>query len=245
MTKKINTNHTPDKKLAYLSQVITFDNVQALGEHTASKALKTIHRKSQDKYIYILIKDLQTDLHKAKRDIEYTYSNAFDIVQLATCFYLQYVGQPLNATANNGELDKDGNPIDILRACYRTVNRYIMAHKNKVYKTLYLQDIDENGKLGEYIAIPHLWDIGTKANGEQTHTIQDLNDIKNLFDNLNLSVTENKVLSARLRGFGYDIIAKKLGISKGTVQTYIKRIQAKAIAINLTPQAIRQARATA
>ena len=44
ITKKntATTTTTENKKLAYLSQVITADNVQMLGEHTAKKALKTI-----------------------------------------------------------------------------------------------------------------------------------------------------------------------------------------------------------
>lgn len=225
---KKSTNQPQDKKAEYLSQIITCENIQKLGEQTAQKALKTIHRKSQDKYIYNLIKELASDLKNATHDIDYTFSNAFDLVQIATCFYCEYMGQPLNATANNGELDKNKQPIDIYRACLRNLNRYIMANKSKVYKTLYLQDIDENG---EYLEIPQKWDMPT---------ITDFKKVKTAIDNLKLSATEYKVLSARLRGYGYKVIAKKLSISHDNVKTYCKRIQAKAIKIDIMPKAIRK-----
>ena len=228
---------TLTKKAEYLTQIITTANVQTLGEQTAHKALKTIYKKSLDEYIGQLLRDYKTDIHKAKQSIEYTFSNGYDLAQLATCFYCQYIGQPLNATANNGELDKQKQPIDIYRACMRTINRYIMQAKNKVYKTLYLQDIDENGELGEYIQIPHKWDIGTKASGIQTHTITDLNKVTQAIKSMNLSATENKILACRLRGYGYDTIAKKMSISKSSVQTYIKRIRTKATAIDLLSKA--------
>ena len=233
ITKKntATTTTSDNKKNAYLSQVITADNVQMLGEHTAKKALKTIYNRSQDDFIRRLINDFNRDMYNAKNNIAENFSNAYDIAQTAICFYCEYLGQPLNATANNGEVDKEKKPIDIYRACLRKINRYILENKNKVYKTVYLQDIDENGEHLEYIAIPQKWDMPT---------ITDYQGVINAIEQMKLSATEKKILYARLRGFGYDTIAKKLSIAKGTVQTYIKRIQAKATAINLTPQAIRQ-----
>ncbi len=218
-----------DSKSKYLAQVITAENVQTIGEQTAQKALKTIYNKSADKFILSLINDLTNDLHNVKNDSAKTFSNGYDIAQTAICFYCQYIGKKLSAKANNGETDKDGNPIDIYRACLRTINRYILNNKNKVFKTVYLQDIDENGEHLAYIELPKSWDMPT---------ITDYKQVTQAIENMRLSVTEKKILSARLRGYGNKSIAKKLCLSLSSVKTYLRRIQAKAIAIGISPQTI-------
>ena len=244
-------------KTAYLSQVITASNLQELATQTAKKALTTIYTGKRnltdgqvklngnyDKTIAKMIQGIRQDHHNIKTAGE-NITDGSDIVQTACLFYCEYIGHKLNSNANNGETTKDGKPIDIYRACLRTVNRYILQAKNRVYKTLYLQDIDENGEYTEYLQVPLKWDMGTTITVNKktstitetnTATINDLKTVTQIIKNMNLSVTENKILSARLRGYGYKTIAKKLSLSLSSVKTYLQRIQKKATAQNLNPQ---------
>jgi|GEM_PF-2561762 len=173
------------------------------------------------KLYYGLIKDIN---HKppqpnAKESDSHVYSDGMDIVQECICFLLDYIGQPLESASK--VLDKQGQAITIKTACFRHINRYIMQHRSRVYKTTALLDN------GQYITPPTLWD---------TPTITDLNILQTLITKMNLSSMEKRILNLRLQGYGLEKIGVKLSITKGTAQTYTKRIQAKATKIGLTPQ---------
>ena len=137
------------------------------------------------------------------------------------------MGKTLQDKTADGQTDKDGNPVTILRACFRAVNRYIMGERQREYKRAYVDEIDENGNALFY-EIPDEWDIPTAT---------DYKRVNELITALKLSQNEKRFLSYRLRGYSLDVIAQKMGIARGNVNTYRQRIKAKADKIGLTANA--------
>lgn len=87
------------------------------------------------------------------------------------------------------------------------------------------------------VRAPRYWDVTATLDehtpGENVQTISDL------VERLGLTKTQNAILSLRLRGMGYGKIAETLGVSKGTIQTHLKRMQAAtAAALNLSPEKV-------
>lgn len=227
---------TAEKRLAALANainemgIITAETVQTIGERIAVKALKTClqsgGKPNENKptnggnfnFLYSLYCDLITDINKRKTDHRAPLSDGYDIAQTATAFLCGYIGKTLHDNADNGETDKNGNPVDVSRACFRAVNRYIMGERQRIYKRAYVDETDANGKT-LYYEIPDEWDIPT-AN--------DFRAVNDMITALKLSQNEKRFLSYRLRGFSLETIAQKMGISRGNVNTYRQRIKAKA-----------------
>lgn len=207
---------------------ITADNVIRIGENIAIKALKTCYTKSGMPYLYRFYCGLVGDITENKNTAQ-PLTDGYDIVQTACVFLCGYIGKRLDdiADGDGKGTDKDGNPITILRGCFRAVNRYIMGEKQKQYKCAYIDDIDENGNR-LYYEIPDGWDIPTAT---------DYKRINEIITALKLSQNEKRFLSYRLKGYNLDDIAHKMGIARGNVNTYRQRIKAKAGKIGLTANA--------
>lgn len=238
------------------ADIITAENVQTIAERIAVKALKTCltsgGKPTESKptnggnfnFLYSLYCGLIADITERKRTGA-PLSDGYDIAQTATVFLCGYIGKKLHDCADNGETDKDGKPIDILRATFRAVNRYIMGERQREYKRAYVDETDENGKT-IYYEIPDEWDAPTVA---------DYKGISDLIARLDLPQRQLQVLKYRLRGIAVDdgdatrrkgqatpaadslqTIARKMGISRQAVQNLMRKIQAKSIAIGLKPE---------
>ncbi len=229
-TKRQNTPTTTPATLAPVqvnnAEIITADNVQTMGERIAVRALKTCYQKGGQPFIYALYCGLVADITENKKTGA-PLSDGYDIAQTACAFLCAYMGKTLQDATTDGQTDKDGNPVTILRACFRAVNRYIMGERQHEYKRLYVDEIDEKGN-ALYYEIPEFWDIPTAT---------DYKRVNELLTALKLSQNEKRFLSYRLRGYSLDVIAQKMGIARGNVNTYRQRIKAKADKIGLTANA--------
>lgn len=229
-TKRQNTHTTTPATLAPVqvnnAEIITADNVQTMGERIAVRALKTCYQKGGQPFIYSLYCGLVADITENKKTGA-PLSDGYDIAQTASAFLCDYIGKTLQDTTTDGQTDKDGQPVSILRACFRAVNRYIMGERQREYKRAYVDEIDENGNALFY-EIPDEWDIPTAT---------DYKRVNELITALKLSQNEKRFLSYRLRGYSLDVIAQKMGIARGNVNTYRQRIKAKADKIGLTANA--------
>ena len=89
-----------------LSETISFENVQLMGEMITLKTLRTRYayaRKALD-WLYVgLVKDLNRG-----NDSEHVFSDAYDLVQNAICFLCEFIGKSLNDvyTIKNGRLSR-------------------------------------------------------------------------------------------------------------------------------------------
>ena len=219
------TQTTQTKKAkATPAEIITADNVQTMGERIAVRALKTCYQKGGQPFIYSLYCGIVADITENKKTGA-PLSDGYDIAQTASAFLCDYIGKTLQDTTTDGQTDKDGQPVSILRACFRAVNRYIMGERQHDFKRVYVDDIDENGAT-LYYEIPAEWD---------TPTATDYKRVADLIGQLDLPQRQKQVLRYRLRGLSVNATAQKMGVTKQAVQNLLRKVQAKAKAIGLAP----------
>ena len=226
-TKRQNTHTTTPATLAPVqvnnAEIITADNVQSLGERIAVRALKTCYQKGGQPFIYTLYCGLIADITENKKTGA-PLSDGYDIAQTACAYLCEYIGKTLQDTTTDGQTDKDGQPVSILRACFRAVNRYIMGEQQREYKRAYIDDLDENGNALIY-EIPAFWDMPTAT---------DYKTVTAKIAEMGLSMNEKKFLTYRLRGYSLEKIAPIMGVKRDTLNVYRKRLKDKAQKIGLT-----------
>ena len=226
-TKRQNTHTTTPATLAPVqvnnAEIITADNVQTMGERIAVRALKTCYQKGGQPFIYSLYCGIVADITENKKTGA-PLSDGYDIAQTASAFLCDYIGKTLQDTTTDGQTDKDGQPVSILRACFRAVNRYIMGEQQREYKRAYIDDLDENGNALIY-EIPAFWDMPTAT---------DYKTVTAKIAEMGLSMNEKKFLTYRLRGYSLEKIAPIMGVKRDTLNVYRKRLKDKAQKIGLT-----------
>lgn len=198
------------------AEIITADNVQTMGERIAVRALKTCYQKGGQPFIYTLYCGLIADITENKKTGA-PLSDGYDIAQTASAFLCEYIGKTLQDTTADGHTDKDGQPVSILRACFRAVNRYIMGERQHDFKRVYVDDIDENGAT-LYYEIPAEWD---------TPTATDYKHITAVIKALNLTSRQAQILRYRLSGKSIHQIADILKIHRKTLQEHMQALQRK------------------
>ena len=226
-TKRQNTHTTTPATLAPVqvnnAEIITADNVQTMGERIAVRALKTCYQKGGQPFIYTLYCGLIADITENKKTGA-PLSDGYDIAQTACAYLCEYIGKGLHDKTTDGQTDKDGQPVSILRACFRAVNRYIMGEQQREYKRAYIDDLDENGNALIY-EIPAFWDMPTAT---------DYKTVTAKIAEMGLSMNEKKFLTYRLRGYSLEKIAPIMGVKRDTLNVYRKRLKDKAQKIGLT-----------
>ena len=206
------------------AEIITADNVQTMGERIAVRALKTCYQKGGQPFIYSLYCGIVADITENKKTGA-PLSDGYDIAQTACAYLCEYIGKGLHDKTTDGQTDKDGQPVSILRACFRAVNRYIMGERQHDFNRVYVDDIDENGAT-LYYEIPAEWD---------TPTATDYKRVADLIGQLDLPQRQKQVLRYRLRGLSVNATAQKMGVTRQAVQNLLRKVQAKAKAIGLAP----------
>lgn len=226
-TKRQNTHTTTPATLAPVqvnnAEIITAENVQTMGERIAVRALKTCYQKGGQPFIYTLYCGLIADITENKKTGA-PLSDGYDIAQTACAYLCEYIGKTLQDTTTDGQTDKDGNPVDVLRGCFRAVNHYIMGERQREYKRAYIDDLDENGNALIY-EIPAFWDMPTAT---------DYKTVTAKIAEMGLSMNEKKFLTYRLRGYSLEKIAPIMGVKRDTLNVYRKRLKDKAQKIGLT-----------
>ena len=102
-----------------LSEVISFDNVQKMGEMLTLKSLRT--RSTYPRYnlewLYLsFIRDLNH-----RNEPHHVFSDAYDLVQVAVCFLCEFIGKKLTDVY----MLKNGQEVTIKHATYMLVGRNI------------------------------------------------------------------------------------------------------------------------
>ena len=206
-----------------VSESITAENVIEIGERVAVKALKTCYQASGGApFVDFLFRSLIGDLNGARHDFMTPFSIAYDIADEAINFLCGHIGKKLSDPIDGETLDKKGNPVSILRACFRAVNRYIYGEKKRDFKRVYV----ENLETGAYIPVPYGWSIDDA---------ESLKAVQKIVNEMHLSAKELTFLKYRLRGYSLDKIAEVMGAKRGTVNVYRQRVIAKAERIGLSP----------
>ena len=190
--------------------------MQTMGERIAVRALKTCYQKGGQPFIYALYCGLVADITENKKTGA-PLSDGYDIAQTASAYLCEYIGKTLQDKTTDGQTDKDGQPVTILRACFRAVNRYIMGERQHDYKRVYVDEIDENGAT-LYYEIPAEWD---------TPTATDYKHITAVIKALNLTSRQAQILRYRLSGKSIHQIADILKIHRKTLQEHVQALQRK------------------
>lgn len=182
------------------NEKITAQNVERIARAIAIKALKTVIDKAGGS-AYAAIYNLQNGLFADCKLIDYkgekgervasgVISDGYDVAQTAALFLVRYIGKPLNAPVDGGKtIDKKGQPVTILRACFRAVNRYIMAQRQVAAK------VDGGQTLTDYNGL-----FITAPRGYDVPTYTDYAMLKALITAAKLSPKEKQILSLRLSG---------------------------------------------
>ena len=198
------------------AEIITADNVQTMGERIAVRALKTCYQKGGQPFIYALYCGLVADITENKKTGA-PLSDGYDIAQTASAYLCEYIGKTLQDTTTDGQTDKDGQPVTILRACFRAVNRYIMGERQHDYKRVYVDEIDENGAT-LYYEIPAEWD---------TPTATAYKGVTDTIKALNVTSRQAQILRYRLSGKSIHQIADILKIDRKTLREHMQALQRK------------------
>lgn len=142
-----------------------------------------------------------------------------DLVQDTALYLWGYAGKSLEDTTEDGQTDRDGNPITILRGAFRNIHKRIDRHRAVQLKSVYITDYENDH--GE-IKVPFEWDVDS---------CEDLTTINNIINSLNLTANQYQVLNLRLRGMSYEECAHNKGCSKQNIAKVVDQIRTKYTAI--------------
>ena len=187
-----------------LSETISFENVQLMGEMITLKTLRTRYayaRKALD-WLYVgLVKDLNRG-----NDSEHVFLDAYDLVQNAICFLCEFIGKSLNDVYTI----KNGKVITIKYAMYSLVGRLIDRTRRHFDRS---QDINEYTEELS-VEIDH-------------YEEKDYTEVDNTIEGLGLKPRDRVVLDCYMAGMTCNEIAEFLDISRITVWRRRTRAQVK------------------
>ena len=187
-----------------LSETISFENVQLMGEMITLKTLRTRYayaRRALD-WLYVgLVKDLNRG-----NDANHVFSDAYDLVQNAICFLCDFIGKSLNDiyTVKNGKV------ITIKYATYALVGRLIDRMRRHFDRSQDINDYTEELS----VEIDH-------------YEEKDYTAVDNTIELLNLKPRDRVVLDCYMAGMTCNEIAAFLDISRITVWRRRTRAQVK------------------
>ena len=187
-----------------LSENISFENVQLMGEMITLKTLRTRYayaRKALD-WLYVgLVKDLNRG-----NDSEHVFSDAYDLVQNAICFLCEFIGKSLNDVYTI----KNGKVITIKYATYSLVGRLIDRMRRHFDRSQDINDYTEELS----VEIDH-------------YEEKDYTEVDNTIERLGLKPRDRVVLDCYMAGMTCNEIAEFLDISRITVWRRRTRAQVK------------------
>ena len=187
-----------------LSEIISFENVQQMGEMIALKTLRGRYAYARQtlEWLYVgLVKDLNRS-----NNPYHVFSDAYDLAQTAICFLCEFVGKSLDDIY----MIKNGNPITIKKATYLLVGRTIDRMRRHILRNRDINDYTE--KLS--MEIDH-------------YEEKDFTAVDNTIEILNLKPRDREVLDCFMAGMNCMEIAEFLNISRITVWRRRTRAQEK------------------
>ena len=187
-----------------LSETISFDNVQQIGELITLKALRgflAFSRQSFEKLYIAYVKDLNRLNYPT-----HTFSDAYDLAQTAICFLCEFIGKSLNDVY----MIKNGQEITIKKATYLLVGRTIDRMRRYMSRSRDINDYTEELS----VEIDH-------------YEEKDYTEVDNKIELLNLKPRDRAVLDCYMAGMTCNEIAEFLDISRITVWRRRTRAQVK------------------
>lgn len=198
------------------NNTITPETLQQMANAITIRALKTNYAKSANETIRNLLFDAIAFAHNPETA---QGGEGASLIQETALYLWQYNGKTLDDTTNDGQTDKDGEPITILRGAFRNIRKLIYGHEQRQYKQCYLEDYEtENGE----IAVPFMWDMPTYTDYVSTTEI---------ITALELTENQKYILNKRLQGFSLQEIADTKNTSKQAIANTLAKIGKKYIAL--------------
>ena len=186
------------------SESISFENVQQIGELITLKTLRGRYayaRHTLERLYVGLVKDLNRS-----NDAHHVFSDAYDLVQTATCFLCEFIGKKLTDVYTV----KNGKVITIKRATYMLVGRHIDRLRRYVNRSRDIDDYTEE----LFVEI-------------DTYEEKDFTEVDNKIELLNLKPRDRVVLDCYMADMTCNEIAEFLSIDRVTVWRRRQRIQVK------------------
>ena len=187
-----------------LSEIISFENVQQMGEMITLKTLRSRYAYARQtlEWLYVgFVKDLNRD-----NDVRHVFSDAYDLAQTAICFLCEFVGKSLNDVY----MIKNGQEITIKRATYLLVGRTIDRMRRHMSRSRDINDYTEELS----VEIDH-------------YEEKDYTEVDNKIELLNLKPRDRAVLDCYMAGMTCNEIAEFLDIDRITVWRRRTRAQVK------------------
>ena len=194
-------SHNP---YSVLSETISFDNVQQIGELITLKALRGFLAYSRLSFEKLYIAYVQ-DLNRLNYPT-HTFSDAYDLAQTAICFLCDFIGKELTDVYTI----KNGKVITIKQATYALVCRHVNRMRRHYQRSC---DID-------YYAETLSVDI-------DHYEEKDYTEVDNKIELLNLKPRDRAVLDCYMAGMTCNEIAEYLDIDRVTVWRRRQRVQVK------------------
>ena len=187
-----------------LSETISFENVQQMGELITLKCLRgycAYSRQNFEKLYTGYVRDLNR-----RNNPTHTFSDAYDLVQNAICFLCDFIGKSLNDVYTV----KNGKVITIKYATYSLVGRLIDRMRRHFERSQDINDYTEELS----VEIDH-------------YEEKDYTAVDNTIELLNLKPRDRVVLDCYMAGMTCNEIAEFLDISRITVWRRRTRAQVK------------------
>ena len=187
-----------------LSEIISFENVQQMGEMIALKTLRGRYayaRQTLERLYVGFVKDLNRN-----NDSHHVFSDAYDLAQTAICFLCEFVGKSLNDVY----MIKNGQEITIKKATYLLVGRTIDRMRRHMSRSRDINDYTEELS----VEIDH-------------YEEKDYTEADNKIELLNLKPRDRAVLNCYMAGMTCNEIAEFLDIDRITVWRRRTRAQVK------------------
>ena len=176
------------------------------------------------------------------------FCDGIDLIQEAVCLLLEqamahgpdvgwldrpYTIRTIASRALIKEADTEGYQEEIttpLQECYRTIRRTINSYQNShsTHGSLSLDSLDSSQLDALYIACSKYTDPNKTLDTAKW-------DYEDLLHALNLTARQERIVTLRMQGYGYQAIATYLGISKSTVTRTLDRLKDKCMAMGISP----------
>ena len=187
-----------------LSETISFENVQQIGELITLKCLRgycAYSRRNFEKLYTGYVRDLNRRNYPT-----HTFSDAYDLAQTAICFLCEFIGKELTDVYTI----KNGKVITIKQATYTLVSRYVDRMRRNNRRAC---DIDN---YAESLSVEIDY-----------YEEKDYTAVDNTIESLNLKARDRVVLDCYFAGMTCNEIAEFLDIDRVTVWRRRQRAQVK------------------
>ncbi len=192
------------------NEVITYDNVQKLGEMIAIKALMTTASHSGGKLDY-LYKGLLYDVYKRNTVTNHIFSDGYDYAQIAMCFLLENIGKRLSDYYG---ISNRGKKCNVLYACYHYIDKHLTKFKKDLKFTTNIDD-----KMADK----------TVFNKKE----DDYTEYDTIISNMKLKKGELDTLNCYMAGMTYCQIARFLNVNFSTICRRRQSLQKKYLQVNV------------